>query len=435
MFIALGATVIAALAIRSVLGHDNGLARSPQMGWNTWNHFGCDISESTILNAAKAMISNNLTQLGYEYVIMDDCWQAPARDSSGAPVADPQKFPNGIKDLADQIHNLGLKFGIYSSAGIYTCGGKFGSLGFEEIDAKTYADWGVDYLKYDNCFNEGLAGTPKISHDRFANMSRALNATGRPILYSMCNWGEDGPWNFAPTIANSWRISGDIHDDFNRFDDRCPCTDILDCKLPGFHCAMARIIDFAAPVGQKARSGAWNDLDMLEVGNGGMDFDEYVTHFTFWSILKSPLILGNDVTNMSNDTLSIITNKALIDINQDQGSSVANRMWKRTVSGGDLSLWAGSLSNNRFVIALLNTSPNSQTVDVSFKDAFFDQGTTYQQQPYKLSDLWQKDGSGNWGKPLGTVQGSIKGVKIGSHQTKLWLAIPAGSSKRDTAEL
>jgi len=323
---------------------------------------------------------------------------------------------------------MGLKFGIYSSAGKYTCGGRFGSLDFEEIDAKTYASWGVDYLKYDNCYNEGRSGTPQISFERFNNMSRALNATGRPILYSMCNWGEDGPWNFAVTIANSWRISGDIHDDFDRFDDRCPCTSILDCKLAGFHCAMSRIIDFAAPVGQKAGSGKWNDLDMLEVGNGGMNFDEYVTHFSMWAILRSPLILGNDVTSMTNETLTIITNDALIAVNQDSNASPASRIWKKPVSsGGDLSLWQGSLANNVFVIALMNTSPDTQTVDVLMKDAFVDQGKAYQSQPYTMYDLWQKDDSGKWGKSIGTVQGKISSVKIGSHQTKVWRAVPAPS--------
>ncbi|KAJ3528219.1 hypothetical protein NM688_g8024 [Phlebia brevispora] len=400
------------------------------MGWNTYNHFGCDISENTILGAANAIIDNKLDKLGYEYVLIDDCWQAPSRDAAtGAPVADPNKFPNGMKDLSDKIHDLGLKFGLYSNAGTYTCGGRFGSLGYEEIDAQTYAEWGVDYLKYDNCYNEGLSGTPKISYDRFANMSRALNATGRPILYSMCNWGEDGPWNFASNIANSWRISGDIMDNFGRYDDRCPCTSMLDCKLPGYHCAMARIIDFAAPVGQKAGPGRWNDLDMLEVGNGGMTFDEYVTHFTMWSILKSPLILGNDITNMSNDTLTIITNKAIIDISQDPNGSPANRMWKRAVDGGELSLWAGSLVNNQFIIALLNTAPSEQTVDVEFSDAFFDQGTAYQAQPYTLYNLWETDDDGNWGKSIGTVQGTLRDVKIRAHQTKLWKAIPAPSSK------
>ncbi|KAJ3013209.1 hypothetical protein NUW54_g1655 [Trametes sanguinea] len=409
------------------------------MGWNTWNHFGCGISEDTILSAAKALISNNLTSYGYEYVIVDDCWQAPARDpDTGAPVADPSKFPNGIKDVADQVHNMGLKFGIYSSAGTYTCGGRFGSLDHEEIDAKTYASWGVDYLKYDNCYNEGRAGTPKISYDRYANMTRALNATGRPILYSMCNWGEDGPWNFAVDIANSWRISGDIHDDFDRYDDRCPCTSILDCKLPGFHCAMSRIIDFAAPVGQKAGPGHWNDLDMLEVGNGGMNFDEYVTHFSMWALVKSPLILGNDITNMSNDTLTIITNAALIAVNQDPNGSPASRIWKRSLpEGGDLQLWQGSLVNNQFVFALMNTSPNPQTVNVSFTDVFVDQGASYQSGTFTLYDLWQKDpSSGAWGLNLGEFTGSVPNVQIGTHQTKVWKAVPVSTSqKRDRAEL
>ncbi|OJT12590.1 Alpha-galactosidase [Trametes pubescens] len=420
------------LALPAVLALDNGLARTPQMGWNTWNHFGCGISEDTILSAAKAMVANNLTALGYEYVIMDDCWHAAARDpDTGAPVADPSKFPNGIKALADEVHGLGLKFGIYSSAGTYTCGGRFGSLDHEEIDAQTYASWGVDYLKYDNCYNEGRAGTPKISYDRFNNMSRALNATGRPILYSMCNWGEDGPWNFAVDIANSWRISGDIHDDFDRFDDRCPCTDILDCKLPGFHCAMSRIIDFAAPVGQKAGPGKWNDLDMLEVGNGGMTFDEYVTHFSMWALVKSPLILGNDVTDMTNETLSIITNDALIAVNQDSNGSPASRIWKRTVAeGGDLQLWSGSLANNQFVFALMNTSPNSQTVNVSFADVFVDQGAAFAAGTFTLYDLWQKDDAGAWGKSLGDFSGSVPGVEVGTHQTKVWKAVPKSTNAR-----
>ncbi|KAH8093845.1 alpha-galactosidase [Cristinia sonorae] len=408
---------------------DNGLALTPQMGWNTWNRFGCNISETLVVGAAKAFIEHNLTAYGYEYIIMDDCWHADSRDpDTGAPRANTERFPNGIKGVADQVHALGLKIGIYSDAGKYTCGGKFGSLGFEEIDAKTYAEWGIDYLKYDNCFNEGQAGTPEISYNRYAKMSKALNATGRPILYSICNWGEDGPWNFAPTIANSWRISGDIMDSFDRYDERCPCTSVIDCKLAGYHCSMARIIDYAAPLLQKARKGAWNDMDMMEVGLGGMNYDEYVTHFSFWAMLKSPMLLGMDLTSMSNETLSIITNDAIIALNQDPLASVPNRQWKRDVpEGGSIQLWQGSLVNNTYVIALMNSSPKKQTVDVEFFDAFFDQGKTYQKQPYRLYDLWQKDGKGKWGKDLGIFQGSIPNVKIGVHQTKVWLAKPAPS--------
>ncbi|KDQ49600.1 glycoside hydrolase family 27 protein [Jaapia argillacea MUCL 33604] len=397
--------------------YNNGLAITPQMGWNTWNYFGCDISEDTILSAARTIVAENLVQHGYQYVLMDDCWQAPERDkTTGAPIADPEKFPNGIKALSDELHTMGLKFGIYSSAGQYTCGGRYGSLGYETIDAQTYASWGVDYLKYDNCYNDGRSGTPLISFERYQNMSLALNATGRPILYSMCNWGEDQPWNWATTIANSWRISGDIMDNFGRYDDRCPCTSMLDCKLPGFHCAMARIIDFAAPFGQKAGPGRWNDLDMLEVGNGGMTHDEYGGHLIFAAI--SPRITTNNASHsfhnvvysqepfdprqrhhpyghhtlpsyaapsrpltfilQTSETYSIITNDAVIAINQDAKGSPATRIWKISVEGGDLSLWSGSLVNNTFVFALLNTSPSSQTVDIDFTDVFFDDGPAHQ---------------------------------------------------------
>ncbi|KAI0762790.1 alpha-galactosidase [Fomes fomentarius] len=418
-----------------VIALDNGLALTPQMGWNTWNRFGCGINEDLILSSANALISNNLTALGYNYVLVDDCWQADARDTeTGAPVENKDKFPNGIKDVADKVHDLGLKIGIYSSAGTYTCGGKFGSLGFEEIDAKTYASWGIDYLKYDNCYNEGRAGTPQISYERYNNMSRALNATGRPILYSMCNWGEDGPWNFAVNIANSWRISGDIYDNFDRYDDRCPCTDMLDCKLPGFHCAVTRILDYSAPLGQKAGRGHWNDLDMLEVGNGGMTFDEYVTHFSMWALVKSPLILGNDITNMSDETKLIISNEAIIGVNQDP-SGPAIRVWKRPVSdGGDLQLWSSSLNNNRFVFAVVNSSPSNQTVDIALEDVFVDQGKQFGSGTFTLYDLWQKDENDQWGKGIGNFQGQVT-VDLATHQTKVYRAIPVSNSKRAADEL
>ncbi|KAF8575957.1 glycoside hydrolase family 27 protein [Ramaria rubella] len=416
-----------ALLLNAAKAADNGLALTPQMGWNTYEHFGCSYDADIILSSASALITNNLTSLGYEYVLVDDCWQAPARDpSTNAPIADPNKFPNGIEDVIDKVHAMGLKFGIYSDAGTFTCGNFFGSLGFEEIDAQTYASWGVDYLKYDNCYNEGRSGTPHISFERYNNMSLALKATGRPILYSLSNWGEDGPWNFASTFANSWRISGDVEDTFDGYDDRCPCTSVIDCKLPGYHCAVSRVIDFAAPVGSKAGPGKWNDMDMLLVGNGGMNFDEYVTQFSMWALLKSPLVLGTDITNMTNETLTIITNDAIIAVNQDSAGAAANRIWKRPVSsGGDVSLWQGSLANNVFVIALLNTSPDSQTVDILMSDAFRDQGPVYEAQPYNLFDLWQKDSTGQWGKPLGTVQGKIAGVQIGPHQTKVLRVVPA----------
>jgi len=440
MMLALISVVTAASLVRAL--DANGLARTPQMGWNTWNYFGCSISEDTILGAAQKIADSGLKSYGYEYVLMDDCWQAATRDpSTSAPQPDPAKFPNGIKDMSDKIHAMGLKIGIYSDAGSMTCGGRFGSLGYEAIDAKTYAEWEIDYLKYDNCYNEGQSGAPLISYNRYNNMSVALNETGRPILYSMCNWGDDQPWNWATTIANSWRISGDIHDDFSRIDDRCPCDSMLDCELPGYHCSVARIIDFSAPLGQKAGPGRWNDLDMLEVGNGGMTYDEYVTHFSMWAIVKSPLILGNDVTHMTNQTLSIITNSAIIAVNQDSLGSPAVRIWRQTLENSDpkiagtpsLQLWAGSLVNDSTVVALLNTGSKNQTVDVQFKDVFVDSSSTVQNAQYRVYDLWQKSSSagyGNitsWGKDMGIHEGVMERISIGPHQTKVWKFVPVAS--------
>ncbi|KAG9116821.1 hypothetical protein FRC07_007427 [Ceratobasidium sp. 392] len=483
------------LAILSALGllysakaAENGLARTPQMGWNTWNKFACDISEDLILSAADAIVNTGLKDVGYEYVVVDDCWQAPARESgTNKPVADSTRFPNGIKHLSDNVHGLGLKMGIYSSAGIMTCGRRFGSLDYEEIDAKTYAEWEIDYLKYDNCYNQGRSGTPLVSFERYNNMSRALNATGRPILYSMCNWGEDGTWNWATEIAHSWRMSGDIKDTFAGYDDRCPCTTMIDCKLSGYHCAASRILDFAAPLGQKAGPGHWNDLDMLEVGNGGMTYDEYgeycllvnqitaqlgcsiVTHFSMWAAVKSPLILGNDVTTMSAETLEIITNKAVIAVSQDERGSPANRIWKKAVTDGDIQLWVSGLVNSTTAIALVNTSPKSQKVDLSFADAFEDSSPTARKASYRLYDLWAQkttqppswnsvasqfpsfsNSSGasnptlktilarstNWGKEIGVYQGSVKGVNVPAHGVKLWraeLATPAATSSASTS--
>ncbi|KAF8746738.1 Melibiase, partial [Rhizoctonia solani] len=462
--------------VASARAANNGLARTPQMGWNTWNKFACDISEDLILSAGQAVVNTGLKDLGYEYVVVDDCWHAASREpGTNKPVADSTRFPNGIKHLSDSIHNLGLKIGIYSSAGLYTCGRRFGSLGYEEIDAQTYAEWEIDYLKYDNCYNEGRHGTPLISYERYANMSRALNSTGRPILYSMCNWGEDGTWNWATEIANSWRMSGDIKDTFAGYDDRCPCTSMLDCKLPGYRelkftdCSVARILDFAAPLGQKAGPGRWNDLDMLEVGNGGMTYDEYVTHFSMWAAVKSPLILGNDVTEMTAETLEIITNQAVIAVSQDANGSPANRLWKRTLTDGDLSLWIGSLVNDTWVIALVNTSPKSQRVDLPFADIFTDSSPTIRKSKFRLYDLWAQKTSSppawnsvssqfpsflnssgasnttlqtilarstNWGKDLGVFSGTLKNVNVPAHGVKIWkaeLATPVASSSSSVA--
>ena len=216
---------------------------------------------------------------------MDDCW-SDGRFENGTLRPNATRFPNGIGYVADKVHAQGYKWGMYSSAGRYTCAQYEASLGRETEDANTFASWGVDYLKYDNCFNQGQEGTSKLSFDRYKIMSDALNHTGRPIFYSLCNWGTDYPWDWGQTIANSWRATGDIYDSFDRADPRCPC-ETWDCALPGFHCSVMNILNKAAPIVDKGRPGGWNDLDSLEVGNSGMSEDEYILHFTMWYVPSS----------------------------------------------------------------------------------------------------------------------------------------------------
>lgn len=282
---------------------------------------------------------------------------------------------------------------IYSSAGVLTCARRIGSLGYEEVDANSWSQDGFSYLKLDNCYNQGQAGTQKLSFDRYNAMSQALSkTTGEPILYSMCNWGEDWPWLFATEIANSWRISGDIYPSFNRDDDRCPCTDITHCNLQGYHCSIAKILDFAASLGPKSYPGAWNDLDMLEVGNRGLSLDESLVHFSMWAMVKSPLILGNDLTKLTNQTRAIIKNKHVIDISQDAMGSAAIRLWKNKEEDGNTQLWKASLSNGAYAVAVINVSESPKNVTISMKDVFFDEyheGQDLDTEPWNAYDLWK----------------------------------------------
>lgn len=409
---------------------DNGLARTPPLGWNSWNRFQCDISEETILSAANSLVSTGLKDIGYEYVIIDDCWHADSRDpESNEPLPNPDTFPSGIKSLSDQIHSLGLKFGIYSDAGLYTCARRFGSLGYEDIDAKTYASWGVDYLKYDNCFNEGLSGNTSISYSRYEKMAKALNATGRPIVYAMCNWGEDHSWTWAGELANSWRMSGDIGDLFTGYHPWCPCTSLENCTNFGARCSVTRILDWAADIVPYSGPGGWADLDMLEVGNGNMTKDEYITHFSMWALVKSPLILGNDLANMSKDTLEIISNKEILAANQDPLGIAASRVWQVSVEeGGDVQLWIGPLEHGATVVAVVNTSPTNATVSVPWTDILPYELTS--EQPVHVFDLWQRADDAQWGLYLGSLGSSFSfssTMKLRSHETKVYRLVPQAS--------
>ena len=283
--------LILSLLISSTLSLDNGLGLTPQMGWNTWNKFACNINETLIYDSIDALVSSGLRDLGYNYMNLDDCWQK-SRDANKTIVPDAQKFPNGIKVLADYAHNKSLKFGLYSDAGNYTCQLRPGGYGYEDIDAKTYSEWGVDYLKYDNCLNGGISA--KI---RYPRMTIALMRQERPIFFSICQWGEEEIATWGRAMGNSWRTTQDIVDRWE---------------------SMLNIIDINDQWYKYAGPGGWNDPDMLEVGNGHMDYIEYQTHFSLWAISKAPLLIGCDLTSMSNETFQILSNKEVIDINQDK---------------------------------------------------------------------------------------------------------------------
>ena len=279
------------LLITLISSLDNGLGLTPQMGWNTWNKFGCKIEEKLIRDSIEALVNTGLKDLGYNYMNLDDCWQIK-RDENKTIVPDADKFPNGIKPLADYAHSKGLKFGLYSDGGNLTCQMRPGGYGYEEIDAKTYAEWGVDYLKYDNCWNMGIS-----SKIRYPRMTEALRKQNRSIFYSICQWGEEEIPTWGKEFGNSWRTTLDISDSW---------------------ISMINIIDQNDKWFQYAGPGGWNDPDMLEVGNGGMSDVEYRTHFSLWAISKAPLIIGCDLTKMSNETFNILSNKEVIAINQDK---------------------------------------------------------------------------------------------------------------------
>ncbi|KAL1874027.1 hypothetical protein VTK73DRAFT_581 [Phialemonium thermophilum] len=346
------------------------------------------------------MVQYGFKDLGYEYVILDDCWSV-GRNSSGYLMPNMTKFPDGISGLADKIHALGLKVGIYSSAGTMTCARYTGSLGHEQKDADVWASWGIDYVKYDNCFNEGEEGTPQLSFDRYNAMSKALNKTGRPMLYSMCNWGVDGPWNFAPTIANSWRITGDLTDTFDRDDPNCPCEEKegLDCKVPGFYCSLTNVLNKVVYYPSKAFPGAWNDMDLLQVGNGGMTDDEYVAHFSIWAAMKSPLIMTNVLAKLDPQTLSILQNAAVLAVSQDPLGSSATRRWRYFVNDtdefgrGEIQLLTGSLAGDDQLVLFFNAGTQERTMNASLAEVFWEvapRGTAPQvKQAWDIYDLWK----------------------------------------------
>ncbi|KAL0923537.1 hypothetical protein M5K25_007598 [Dendrobium thyrsiflorum] len=372
---------LAAEASRGRLVLDNGLGRTPPMGWNSWNHFQCSIDEKLIRETADSMVSTGLSSLGYKYINIDDCWGESNRDSQGNLVPKASTFPSGIKSLADYVHGKGLKLGIYSDAGTQTCSKTMpGSLGHEEQDANTFASWEVDYLKYDNCNNQNanLKG-------RYKNMSQALLNSGRTIFFSLCEWGQEDPATWAGSVGNSWRTTGDINDSWDSMTSRADLNDIW--------------ASYAGP-------GGWNDPDMLEVGNGGMTIEEYRSHFSIWALAKAPLLIGCDVRFISNETLAILSNSEVIAVNQDK----LGVQGKKVKSNGNLEVWAGPLSGGKVAVVLWNRGSSQASITVDFADIGLNSSSVV-----GARDLWKRSNTSAKGKLTATTA---------SHASKMYVLTP-----------
>jgi alpha-galactosidase len=333
------------------------LALTPPMGFNNWNAFGCDVSEALIKETADFFVSSGLKEAGYLYVNIDDCWSLKERGPDGKLVPDPIKFPSGIRGMSDYVHGLGLKLGIYGDAGTKTCAGYPGSLGREKLDAKTWASWGVDYVKYDNCYNQSDGSRADFVR-RYTAMREAIDEAGRPMVYSICEWGQSKPWEWATGVGHLWRTTGDISDSWS---------------------SLRSIIAFNAPLARYAGPGHWNDPDMLEIGNGGMTPTEYRTHMSMWSMMAAPLIIGTDLRKASLDTLTILGNREIIAIDQDalgkQAAVVSDTdgrmVFSKPLSGGDIA------------VALYNSTDALVVISVDAMATGLPRASGY-----RLEDLW-----------------------------------------------
>ncbi len=324
------------------------------MGWNSWNTFGCSIDEQLIRDMADALVASGMDEAGYEYINIDDCWMAYNRDADGNLQPDPGRFPNGIAALAAYVHARGLKLGIYSSAGTLTCQGRPASIGHEAQDAALFAAWGVDYLKYDNCGDHlGLTAM-----ERYTAMRDALLATGRPIVFSLCNWGEDEVHTWGAAVGHLWRTTGDIWADWDR---------------------VMSILDQQVGLERYSGPGGWNDPDMLETGNPALTLEESRAHFSLWALLHAPLIAGNDLRSMSPEIEAILTDSDVIAVNQDWAGIQGHRIR----DDGDQEVWYKPMSDGTAAVVLLNRSSMSALVAVTASEIHLPHSTAY-----VVDDLW-----------------------------------------------
>jgi alpha-galactosidase len=384
--LALSALALVLIALAAVLSWpspaprtlDNGLARTPPMGWNSWNQVRChDLTEQVVRDAADALASTGMRDAGYHYVVVDDCWQAPARGADGALLADPARFPGGMAALAAYVHSRGLRFGIYAVPGSATCAMAndgypakgIGSLGHEKQDAQTFAAWGVDYLKYDWCnadTNDGLEREPA-----FAKMRDELANVGRPIVYAISEYGVSKPWTWARPVANLWRTTFDL--------------------VPEWTSVASVINEQAAVADYTGSPGGWNDPDMLQVGNGTLTDDENRAHFSMWALLNAPLFAGTDPAKLGDASKATLLNREVIAVDQDFAVAQGHRL----STSDSAQVWGKQLSDGGFAVVLLNTGDASAQISASVPGN------------WRVRDLWQH-------ADLGTSDGTLSAT-VPSH--------------------
>lgn len=369
-----------------------GLAKTPPMGWNSWNTFETQIDEKLVKETADYMVTSGMKDAGFSYIVLDDGWMAKERDGNGDLVADPIKFPSGMKALVDYVHAKGLKFGLYNCAGIKTCAGYPGTRGYEYQDARFYASLDIDFLKYDWCNTEGIT-----AKEAYTTMSNALKNAKKPILFNMCEWGDNQPWTFGKAIANSWRISGDIY----------PCYDCEFSHGSWSSWGFFKIAEMRKDIRQYSGPDHWNDFDMLEVGNG-MTYQEDKSHFALWCLLASPLIAGNDLRKMTPQTKEILTNKELIAINQD---ALGIQGFKYSENDG-IPIWVKPLQNGDWAVSFFNKSTSEKEINFDWSknpitDTVFNLNTSFETTNYAIRDLWNK-------KDLKTTKTVFK-AKVSAH--------------------
>lgn len=380
------------------------MAKTPPMGWMTWNYFAENINEQAVKEMADAMVNNGMKEAGYEYIFIDDGWQG-GRDNKNNIIPDPLKFPSGIKTLADYVHSKGLKLGIYSDAAPLTCAGYTASLGFEEQDAKTFASWGIDYLKYDYC---NAPEDVVTAQTRYKTMADALRKSGRDIVFGICEWGNRKPWLWGANVGGQlWRTTADIRD---KWSSDKPYKNQNELHRLG--AGILDVIDVNADLHTYSGPGYWNDMDMLnaglygkkgpsgDLGGVGCTDVEYQTQMSMWCMMNSVLATSCDLRNLNVATKNILLNKDIIAINQDALGKQAERKIKNEV----WNVFVRPLANGDFAVAILNRSNNN----ANYKLNFVDLGLA---DHYELYDLWQH-------KTVGKGK-SWKGNVL-SHETKVF---------------